>query len=220
MPPVRRPGPAAAEGAGILGLHPAAEALLAALRIQVRTGRLVRSGQLPLESPCPGWSVRDVMNHSIGVTLKFADFAGGGSDHPRTPPGDLVGRDHRLALRSAAGAARAAWASADMARPCYLPFGTFPASLAAGINLFDVLAHTWDIAAAAGVTLECPDELWQTGLEAARAVIGPGRDLHQYAPEVSVAGTASPRRRFLAFTGRAEPEISPRWGAPGGPGRP
>jgi uncharacterized protein (TIGR03086 family) len=105
------------------------------------------------------------MNHSIGVTMKFADFAAGGSDHPRTPPGDLVGRDHLLALRSAAGAARAAWASADMARPCHLPFGTFPASLAAGINLFDVLAHTWDIAAATGVVLECPDELWQAGLE-------------------------------------------------------
>ena len=97
---------------------------MAALRVQVRTGRLIRSGQLPLESPCPGWSVRDVMNHSIGVTMKFADFATGGSDHPRTPPGDLVGRDHRLALRSAAGAARAAWASVDMERPCHLPFGT------------------------------------------------------------------------------------------------
>jgi hypothetical protein len=41
--------------------------------------------------------VRDVMNHSIGVTMKFARFAAGGSDHPRTPRGDLVGRDHRLA---------------------------------------------------------------------------------------------------------------------------
>jgi hypothetical protein len=135
VPPFRRPGPAPAEGAAILALHPAAETLLAALRVQVRTGRLVRSGQLSLESPCPGWSVRDVMNHSIGVTMKFAGFAAGGSDHPRTPPGDLVGRDHQLALRSAAGAARSAWASADMARPCHVPFGTFPASLAAGINL-------------------------------------------------------------------------------------
>ena len=80
------------------------------------------------------------MNHSIGVTMKFADFAAGGSDHPRTPPGDLVGRDHRLALRSAAG-----------------------------------------------------------------AVIGPGRDPRQYAPEIPVAAAASPRQRFLAFTGRAEP---------------
>ena len=48
-----------------------------------------------------------------------------------------------------------------MERPCHLPFGTFPASLAAGINLFDVLAHTWDIAAATGVALECADDLWQ-----------------------------------------------------------
>src|SRR6185369_14338978 len=56
---IRRPGPAPAEGAGILGPHPAAETLLAALRVQVRTGRLVRSGQLPLESPCPGWSEQD-----------------------------------------------------------------------------------------------------------------------------------------------------------------
>ena len=149
------------------------------------------------------------MNHSIGVTLKFADFAAGGSDHPRTPRGDLVGRDHRLTLRSAAGAAQSAWASADMARPCHLPFGTFPAGLAAGINLFDVLAHTWDIAAATGVTLECPDELWQAGLEAARTVIGPGRDPRQYAPEIPVAAAASPRQRFLAFTGRAPHHHSP-----------
>lgn len=89
-------------------MHPAAEALAAALRVQVRTGRLIRATDLSLESPCPGWSVRDVMNHSIGVTLKLAGFAAGGGDHPRSPPGDLVGHDHRRALRSAAAAAQQA----------------------------------------------------------------------------------------------------------------
>src|SRR4029077_11266188 len=103
VPAVRRPGPASAESNRILGPHPAAETLAAVLCIQVRTVRLVRAWQLPLASPCPGWSVRDVMNHSIGVTLKFADFAAGGSDHPRPPPTDLVGRDHNQALRAAAG---------------------------------------------------------------------------------------------------------------------
>ena len=170
-------------------MHPAAEALTAALRAQVRTGRLIRAAQLSLETPCPGWSVRDVMNHSIGVTLKFAGFAAGGGDHPRSPPGDLVGPDHRRALRAAARAAQAAWASADMARPCHLPFGTFPAS-------------------AADVTLECADELWSAGLEAARMVIGPGRDPRQYAAEVPASGSATSRQRFLAFTGRCEPMIS------------
>jgi hypothetical protein len=91
-----------------------------------------------------------------------------------------------------------------MARPCHLPFGTFLASVAAGINLFDVLAHTWDVAAAADVTLECADELWSAGLEAARVVIGPGRDPRQYAAEITVGASATPRQRFLAFTGRRE----------------
>ena len=148
------------------------------------------------------------MNHSIGVTLKFADFAAGGSDHPRAPAGDLAGRDHRLALRSAAAAARAAWASADMTRACHLPFGTFPADLAVGINLFDVLAHTWDISIATGVTTSCGDDLWNAGHQAARIVIGPGRDERHYAPEIKVGAKASPRQRFLAFLGRAEPPPS------------
>jgi hypothetical protein len=107
-------------------VHLLAEALVAALETQVTTGRQVRAPQLPLPSACPGWSVREVLNHSIGVTLKFTGFAAGVTDHPRAPAGDLVGRDHALALRSAAGSARAAWASADMTRRCHLPFRHVP----------------------------------------------------------------------------------------------
>jgi uncharacterized protein (TIGR03086 family) len=189
----------------LVAVHLVAEALVAALETQVTTGRQVRAPQLPLPSACPGWSVREVLNHSIGVTLKFTGFAAGVTDHPRAPAGDLVGRDHALALRSAAGSARAAWASADMTRRCHLPFGTFPAGLAAGINLFDVLAHTGDIAIATGVTVQCSDDLWDAGLDAARMVIGSSRDVRHYAAQVPVSAAAAPRQRFLAFLGRAEP---------------
>jgi uncharacterized protein (TIGR03086 family) len=144
------------------------------------------------------------MNHSIGVTLKFAGFTAGGTDHPQLPAGDLVGRDHGLALRSAAEQARAAWASADMTRRCRLSFGTFPAGLAAGLNLFDALAHTWDIATATGVTLHCGDDLWTAGLQAARIVIGPSRDARHYAAEIPLGANASPRQHYLAFLGRCE----------------
>jgi uncharacterized protein (TIGR03086 family) len=188
----------------LASVHPEAEALLAALDIQIRTGRQIRAAQLGLGSPCPGWSVRDVINHSLGVTLKFAGFAAGRTDHPRAPAGDLVGGDHALALAGAAGEARQAWASADLARRCHLPFGTFPAGLAAGINLFDVLAHTWDIAVATGADMSCDDDLWIAGLDAARAVIGPGRDARHYAAEIMVGPAASPRQQFLGFLGRAD----------------
>jgi uncharacterized protein (TIGR03086 family) len=189
-------------------VHPRAEALIASLDIQAATGQQVRAWQLPLQSPCPRWSVREVMNHSIGVTLKFTGFAAGRTDHPQPPAGDLIGRDHALALRSAADQARAAWATADLTRHCHLSFGTFPADVAAGINLFDALAHTWDIATATGVSLHCDDDLWSAGLEAARIVIGPSRDMRHYAAEILVSAHAPPRQRFLAFLGRREPSGS------------
>ncbi|HEY7013858.1 MAG TPA: TIGR03086 family metal-binding protein [Streptosporangiaceae bacterium] len=183
----------------------APQVLLAALDVQARTGQQIRPEQLSLSTPCPLWPVREVLNHSIGVTLKFASFAAGHTDRPRAPAGDLVGNDHALALRSATGAARVAWASTDLTRLCYLPFGTFPAGLAAGINLFDVLAHTWDMGTAAGVALHCGDELWAAGLDAACAVLGPGRDQRHYAAAIPAGAAAPPRQRFLAFLGRSEP---------------
>lgn len=178
------------------------EALLLALDAQVELGRHIRADQLARGTPCEGWYVREVMNHSIGVTLKFADFAAGATIQPVAPVGDLVGRDHLKALRSCADAARAAWPSADMTRSCDLPFGVFSADLAAGINLFDALAHTWDIASATGVQLECPDVLWSVGLDSARSVIGTRRDRAHYAAEVPVGPGAGPRQRFLGFLGR------------------
>lgn len=92
----------------------------------------------------------------------------------------------------------------NSARRCRLPFATFSAELAAGCNLVDALAHTWDIASATGADLECSDELWEIGLDAARAVIGADRDLRHYAPAVVVGRPAPARRRFLGFVGRVD----------------
>ena len=68
-------------------MTPVPHALLAALDVQARTGQQIRPGQLLLGTPCPLWPVREVINHSIGVTLKFASFAAGHTDHPRAPAG-------------------------------------------------------------------------------------------------------------------------------------
>jgi uncharacterized protein (TIGR03086 family) len=177
-------------------------ALIAALELQVRVCGQVEDRQLDVESACAGWSVREVMAHSVGVTLKFADFAGGLTDRPHAPSGDLLGADHRVAVRRAAHWARLAWATADRSRVCHLGFGTFPADLAAGINLFDVLAHTWDVAVATGRRVDGADELWAAGLAAATAVIGPARDLAHYAPELRSGAHDPADLRFLRYLGR------------------
>jgi hypothetical protein len=55
-----------------------------ALEMQVGVGGQIQASQLSLASPCPGWTVREVMGHSIGVTLKFTGFAAGLTDAPRS----------------------------------------------------------------------------------------------------------------------------------------
>lgn len=180
------------------------EALLVALDTQAAAAQAIAADALLLPSPCDGWSVADVMRHSLGVTMKFSAFAAAETDAPSAPVGDLLGADHGAAFGAAAAFARRAWSGVDLTRTCRLPFGTFSAEGAASINLFDVLAHSWDVAAATGATLECDDELWLAGLAAAREVVGPARDERHYGAELSATAGASPRALLLAYLGRRD----------------
>jgi hypothetical protein len=104
-------------------------------------------------------------------------------------------------MRKAADDAREARGSAGMTRSCRLGFGMFPAELAVGINLLDVLAHTWDIAAPVGVDLDQDHHLWRVGLDAAQDVIGPDRDSAHYGPEVQCRDLLQRRRASAHSSG-------------------
>jgi uncharacterized protein (TIGR03086 family) len=97
---------------------------------------------------------------------------------------------------------RRSWESADLTRECHLPFGTFGAEMAAGINLVDVLAHGWDIGSFRGGTFQCSDGVWSIGLEVAREVIGQRRDPRHYGHEIPVPSAAPAEQRFLGYLGR------------------
>jgi uncharacterized protein (TIGR03086 family) len=186
-----------------MGAVRAPDALIDALELQGSVAERVPADAVDDRSQCDSWTIGEVLNHSIGVTRKFTAFASGVTDRPHAPPGDLLGDDHHRALRDTIDAAREAWAAADMSRTCHLGFGAFPADAAAGINLFDVLAHTWDIAAAIDADLDPTSGLWVVGLHAAQAAIGPVRDPNHYGPEIPVSSSAVPLVRFLALLGRS-----------------
>jgi uncharacterized protein (TIGR03086 family) len=151
---------------------------------------------------CPGWSRRDVLNHSLAVTLRFALFASGETDKPVLTKGDLVGDDPPTSFQAVQAMAQRSWTGTDRSRMCHLSFGSFGAEAAAGMNLIDVLAHGWDMSPLQGRFFACPDDLWQIGLEYARKLIGPARDGRHYGPEIVPVSGVSAQERFLAFLGR------------------
>jgi uncharacterized protein (TIGR03086 family) len=113
-------------------------------------------------TPCPGWSVAQVLNHVVATLTKFSDFAEGQTAAPRTPTGDLLSPDARTAFAAARARALAAWANPEPERRCQLPFGEFSAAQAASIAAFDVLLHAWDIAQAVGAPISAPSERLRT----------------------------------------------------------
>jgi uncharacterized protein (TIGR03086 family) len=183
--------------------HPAVHALGAAVDAWRGLLDQVSAAELALATPNPGWDVAKVVDHAIAVTWKFSAFASGRTSRPRTPDHDFIGDDHRAAFSQVADRAMAAWRRADLHRRCYLPFGTFTADLAAGINLSDLLAHGWDIHHATGAAFSCPPTAWEAGLDAARRVIGERRDPRHYAPEILTPPGASPQIQLLGYLGRA-----------------
>jgi len=74
------------------------EDLVVRLDCQADLGGRVTVSQLAFPYMCAGWTVGDVLSHSLGVTTKFAAFASGATDYLRSPGGDLLGGDHRAAL--------------------------------------------------------------------------------------------------------------------------
>jgi uncharacterized protein (TIGR03086 family) len=176
-------------------------ALAATFEVAVAIVEALDDGDLARPTPCSGWRVGDVLEHAAEVTVKFTEFATGVTDSPHARP--FAGHP-RNEFAGVCRDALAAWAVVDRSRTCHLPFGDFTAAQAAGINLFDMLAHSWDIAVAVDRPVIVPDGVWAVALDAARSVVGPERDVRHYGAEVSLAGVENPlpQKAFLAYLGR------------------
>jgi len=163
---------------------------------RVITGARVE--QYANKTPCTEWTVRDLLEHMIGVVAGFGAAAAG------TQPARFeLASDPASQFQTAAASTLAAWRSPGVldrvidARP-----GSMPGRALAGINLLDTATHTWDLAVATGQPPALPDDVARAALQASRATITseirPGR----FAPEVAVAADASPTDRLVAFLGR------------------
>jgi len=165
----------------------------------------VSADALTMPTPCPGWSVSDVINHLTAVTEKFGRFAKGESGTIRQLQGDLVGTRPASLFRRIVADALRAWNEHPEAleATCVLPFGSFDGATAAGINLFDAVIHQWDIAVGAHIDHTMNEELAAVAFQVAELLVtDDARRSGQYAPPGVSRPDAPPRVRLLDLTGR------------------
>lgn len=109
-------------------------------------------------TPCALWSVRDVVDHLVGMNRVFVSMLDGGPMPQRGD--DALGGDPVGAFLASSAALEAAFSRPGVMDRVFLsPMGDASGADRLRIRLSDLLAHGWDLAHATGIELEIPEEL-------------------------------------------------------------
>ena len=162
----------------------------------------VGSDQLSAPTPCAGWDVRALLNHTFGAGWMFTLVNQGktvGED-----AGDLVGDDPSAALSQLAPANVSVWREPGaLEGDRSYPFGTFPAQAGLLINLGEVVVHAWDLGRATSHPIVIDPVvaglLWDFY---SQVPMDQYRQHGAFGAEISVPETETSAARLLAYLGR------------------
>ncbi len=152
------------------------------------------------DSPCPGWTARDVVGHLTEWIPGF--FGAHGVAFGAIPSVDDDPVAAWIAVHDALSAALDD--PSQSARTIESPFG--PQSLADTIDMIvvgDVFIHTWDLARAAGLDESLDADQVQRMLDSMGSI--PDEVLRSggmFGPRIDVADDADDQTKLLAFVGR------------------
>ncbi|WP_158882933.1 TIGR03086 family metal-binding protein [Amycolatopsis anabasis] len=169
----------------------------------------VRHDQWSSPTPCPEWTVRELVNHLVLGNRLFTGILRG---EAAVPPGaldpkvrDALGDDPAATYRRAAAELLGAFRQPGVLERVFeVPVGPVPGIAAVHLRAVEELVHGWDLAQATGQQPRFPDDLVEQGLEFTRgklADVPPDRS--PFAPPRPVPGHASPLDRLAALLGRA-----------------
>lgn len=188
-----------------------------ATRELARIVRGTRDDQLAGPTPCPAYTVGDLVDHALGFTLAFThaatkeplpDGAGEASGDAGRLPDDfrerLAADLDRLAV---AWAAPEAYDGTTQAGPVELP-----GPVAAAVALNEVVVHGWDLAVATGQAYDVDPAAVAACQEFVSSFEppegGPADDGGLFGPPVTPPADASAVDRLVAAAGR-RPDWSP-----------
>ena len=187
-------------GAGQLEISQLAEALDA-------TGRLIAAvaeARWTDPTPCPGWTVRDLVSHLVTGNAGFAGSFG--SQYQLPDDQDLAADPALLSAYqgSAAALLEALGQPGALDKIVTVPFGTVPGIVALHLRITEVLVHGWDLARATGQLVAFSEDVAEQELAFSRdklSAIPPGR--RPFAPSQPVADDAPAIDRLAACLGRS-----------------
>jgi uncharacterized protein (TIGR03086 family) len=199
-----RPDPAAVRAAAALAAHAVAA---------------VPAGAWAAPTPCRDYDLRTLVDHlAWGTVLSQRAATRTPLEHDWSipePPPFLAGRqpaEWAHALAPELDAAADAWTDpAAWEGETVMGSATMPAAVVGPMMLAEFALHGWDVARAAGVPCEVPEELGRAVLAAVEPLAGMGRDGGWYGAEVPVPPGAPAFDRALGLTGR-----DPAWSPPAG----
>jgi uncharacterized protein (TIGR03086 family) len=159
----------------------------------------VRPDQLDDPTPCEGWTVRDLLGHTIGVVAGIGAGVSG-----QAPAGELeLSADPAAQFQSVAASTLAAWRTPGILEQTVNgPAGPMPGAVLAGINLLDTATHLWDIAKATGQPTALPEAVASAALEASQQTISPEIRTGRFGTEIAAPASADTTTRLVAFLGR------------------
>lgn len=167
-------------------------------------------------TPCPAYSVGDLLDHIGGLARAFTVAAHKSVDaeSSQRPSGDAskLGDDWRERIPTALSALADAWREPSAWTGMTAAGGIeLPGEVAGLVALDELLVHGWDLARATGQPFDCD----QTSLEAVHGFVlqfsGPGQEAAReglFGPVVDVPEGAPMLDRVIGLTGR-DPAWSP-----------
>jgi uncharacterized protein (TIGR03086 family) len=164
----------------------------------------VRPDQLDGPTPCPDWTVRQLVSHLM-YWAPVLERAGRKAPVEPLPDAerDLAVGDWQERLGAQAQALAAAWREpAAWTGTSRMTGPESPAQLFGGMTLCELVLHGWDLARATDQELAC-DEATATGLyRLMEPMAAHGRSMGAFGPRVVLADSAPPLPRVLAMSGR------------------
>ncbi|MEO3973170.1 TIGR03086 family metal-binding protein [Streptomyces sp. CAU 1734] len=177
----------------------------------------VADGRLGAPTPCPGYTVRELLGHLNGLAAAFRDTGlkrlGPTTDTPPDSALPVLDDDWRTVLPKRLGELAAVWAGPEAWEGVTRAGGVdLPAPVAGQVALNELVVHGWDLARATGQPYALPEATLR-GAYGLLAEAGDDDSVRgtNFGPAVPVAARAPLLDRVIGLSGR-----SPDW-TPAGP---